>query len=271
MMYFSCSSPYDYGIVTVKKFGDSFKITYHNVKRKSGWVSQVDSENFKPNDDISFSSDFSKLSNNISRAKNTIFELAKCNQWDFFVTLTVDKTKIDRFDLKNYRQSFTRFIRHLREKYHSDIKYLIIPEKHKNGAWHFHGLLSGIPSSDLHLFDLSEKLPSYIRQKIMLGDDIYNWVSYSEKFGFCDIERINDIDRICSYITKYITKSLANSVSGYYENMYYCSQGLNRSEKIGEFYPYDDIQSFLPWSYENEYCKILWVHDLPKKILDRLT
>ena len=274
MNEFRTSCPYQYGIITVKKYGNSYKITYHNVLKESGWEKEdiedsSDSPEASPLDDFKLCDNF-KLLNNISRAKNTIFELAKCNDWDFFVTLTIDKSKHDRFNLQEFRVAFSRMVRGLRRKYGSKIAYLLVPEKHKNGAWHFHGFISGLPDHELKSFKLCDKLPSYIRQKVMLNQGIYSWISYAEKFGFCDLEEIQDKSKVCSYVTKYITKALVHSVEGYYENLYYCSQGLKRAEQLGKFYPLEDVETFVPWQFENYFCKILWVPDLPEHIKKRL-
>lgn len=52
------------------------------------------------------------------------------------------------------------------------------------GAWHMHGLLSGLTDDDLRLFTLREKLPQNIRKVLKNGEKVYNWERYSKKFGF---------------------------------------------------------------------------------------
>lgn len=262
-------NPYLYGCLRVKKYNDKYKLTFHNILREKGYEERKE-ENQNPFEiDERVSKTQGKCLNNLSRARNTIFELAMCNSWDFFCTLTIDGSKHDRFSIDSFRLQLSQFIRDLRKKYKTKIHYLFVPEKHKDGAWHMHGLISGLDKQDVVEFSLKQKLPLYIKQKLQLGYRVYNWLSYSNKFGFCDLEDIADKNKVCSYITKYITKDLEHSIDGFYKNLYYCSTGLNRAEEICTIENGRDFD--LPWTFENEYCKILWVQELPEAIQKELT
>lgn len=81
----------------------------------------------------------------LSRSKRFIREISLCNDFDYFVTLTVNKENCDRYDvdvcqdhlkhiLKNYQLN-------MKKTYKKDFKYILITEKHKDGAFHFHGLM----------------------------------------------------------------------------------------------------------------------------------
>ncbi|NLZ55007.1 MAG: hypothetical protein GX892_18040, partial [Thermoanaerobacteraceae bacterium] len=95
-----------------------------------------------------------KLKESISRSRSTIFEYSMCNEFEYFVTLTLDKKKYDRYDLDAYIKDLGQYIRNLRRKYKADIQYLLIPELHKDGAWHLHGLIKNLPSDDLKEFKI---------------------------------------------------------------------------------------------------------------------
>ena len=71
-------------------------------------------------------------------------EYALCNNWEYFVTLTIDKKKQDRYNLQNYIHDLGVWIGNYNKKYNTKLKYLLIPEKHKDGAIHCHGLFSGV-------------------------------------------------------------------------------------------------------------------------------
>lgn len=81
----------------------------------------------------------SKLKCHLIRAKNTITELALSNDFSYFFTLTFN-TKYDRFNLSDLRFRFSRIVSNMRQNTDYDLKYLVVPEQHKNGAWHFHRL-----------------------------------------------------------------------------------------------------------------------------------
>ena len=197
-----------------------------------------------------------KLDENISRARTKIYEYAYCNPWDYFVTLTLDKTKYDRYDLEKFHKDFSLFIRHQNSDNNLKIKFLLVPETHKDGAWHMHGLIMGLPADQLRLFSLKEKLPeNYIRKKLKEGQEVYEWVKYRKKFGFCDLEPVRSREACAKYITKYISKSLAADITTLGAHLYYCSKGLKTAEikAKGQFsgelnYP----------NFENEYCTIKW-------------
>ena len=159
-----------------------------------------------------------KLTNNIVRARSTVLELAMCNPWEHFVTLTLDQKKYNRYDLQNYIKDLGQFIRNQRRKYNTDIKYLLIPERHKDGAWHMHGFLHGLTTQML-----KENAHGYM-----------DWQDYSKKFGYCSLDKIKYKDRASIYITKYVTKDYTKTVTKLNAKMYYSSRGLQKAEKIKE-------------------------------------
>ena len=166
-----------------------------------------------------------KLENNLIRAKNTVLELALCNDWDWFVTLTLDKKKYDRHDLKKYIKDLGQFVRNYRRLKGGDIKYLFVPEQHEDGAWHIHGLIKGICENDVKKFERSDGVP----QKLIDGG-YYNWLSYAKKFGFVSLGEIKDEIKVAFYIKKYITKAMSENNLELNAKTYYCSQKLSRAD-----------------------------------------
>ena len=251
-MGLGCYNPYDYDIAILKQFGNEYRLTLHSVLRKQGF--ECDDEKKRKKGSVNDE----KLLCNLRRTKQTIFELAICNDWDYFCTFTLDSKKYDRYNLKKFQSDFTQLIRDLRKKYQCDIAYLLIPEKHKNGAWHMHGFIKGLPDNELRLFSLDEKLGSYIIQKLKNGDTVVEWTSYRKKFGFCDLEPINNLNKASAYVTKYVTKDLLNSVQELNHKSYYCSKGLNRSIVLKKGH----LAQCPSFDFENEYVKIKTSHNL---------
>lgn len=100
-----------------------------------------------------------KLDNNLQRSRATIYEYAYCNSWDYFFTGTLDKTKANREDLKEFNNSFKVFISNFNRKYNCKVKFLIIPELHSDlKSWHFHGFLSNVPSDRIIEFKIGDKM-----------------------------------------------------------------------------------------------------------------
>ena len=92
-----------------------------------------------------------------------------------------------------------------------------------------HGFLKGIPPDHLRPFSTGEKLPRYLHTKVKKGMAIYDWTAYREKFGFCDIEPIRNLQAAAAYVTKYITKGFGSGVEALGNHLYYASQGLKRA------------------------------------------
>lgn len=249
------SRAYDYNktIVKVYGFGDNkkIKVTLMNcVKSKDIEIDKnLSSERGKVNT--------SKLDENLSRTKNKIFELAYCNKWDYFFTGTLNPNKHDRTDLELFHKQLTQFIRDTNKKYNCKIKFLFVPELHSDRkSWHIHGFLQGVPDNLLSQFKIGDKMGKVIAEKVQNGEIVYNWLDYSKKFGFCDLEPIKNHEAVSKYITKYINKELATSVTELNAHQYYHSRGLQMATKIKEG---SMIWDNTTPSFQNDYCKIAWI------------
>lgn len=195
-----------------------------------------------------------KLAASLSRTRRMILEKALCNNWEWFCTFTLDKTKYDRNDLAAWWKECSQWLRDQRKKGY-EIKYLFVPELHKDGSWHGHGFFSGIPEQDLIRFSELDKqgyrLPSGRRLPLKLRKSVYyNWPSYQEKFGFCSLGRIRDPVAAGFYITKYIAKEDSNMVSLLGKNVYFPSHNLLVAETFLEFLGRDPLIDEL---LENKY------------------
>ena len=153
-----------------------------------------------------------KLADNLTRARSRVQELALCNPWEWFVTFTLDKEKYNRHDLPKFNKDLGQFIRDRRKWQGINVKYLLIPEKHQDGAWHMHGFLLGLPAEHLRQFQATDRLPNKIRARLAEGKQVYTWDAYARRFGFADIEPIGNNEAAANYIIKYVTKDTARSI-----------------------------------------------------------
>lgn len=206
-----------------------------------------------------------RFSSSLARTKSTIFELALCNEFTYFCTFTQDEKKVnDRFDLKAFRKDLAQFIRNQNKGRKEPIKYLLIPERHKNGAWHLHGLFMGLEvGRDLRPFTLAEVLPYKIRNQLKNGENVYNWDKISQKYGFFTATEVKNHSAVSAYITKYVTKNVVNQALEEGRHLFFASQGLKRRETlIKDSTDYANELCKCPveeWDFENDYCKIKWL------------
>lgn len=198
-----------------------------------------------------------KINESILRSKSKIFELAFCNPWDWFFTGTINPNKQDRTDLKLFHKQVTQWLRDYNKKYKLNIKFLFVPEKHKDGkSWHIHGFIYGLPVEHLVQFRVGDKMGKGLADKVMQGDIVYNWQAYFNRFGFCDLEPIRNHEAVSKYVTKYINKELANSVIELNAHTYYHSRGLKFAELIKKG---TMIWKDIAPTYENDYCSVVWL------------
>lgn len=179
-----------------------------------------------------------KRHNNIVRAQSAIQALGFCNDWDYFITCTLDPKKFpDRLALDLFRDKVTRLFRRIRSESGSECRFLLVPELHKNEqGWHMHGLLADFPDSCFREFELTEKLPTYLLLKLAKGEHIYDFPRYRDIFGFCDVEPLRSRDHAVSYLCKYVVKGLHSS--GFHidkgKHLYFASKGLSRPQLVEE-------------------------------------
>lgn len=232
-----------YKLGTVKKFtAHMFKITVFKCPPLE--------ERTKINDKPKCSVNDEKLSSNMARSKSKVYELAMCNEWQHFFTVTLDKNKYDRFDLNKFQSDLSRWLRNSFRKHKIKIPYLYMAENHKDGAWHVHGLLNGLPEEHLTEF-IQGKHPQRL-----IDAGYKNWPAMAEKFGYVTIDKVKNKRAVSAYITKYISKSMAARNTELNAHLFYASKGLKKAELIKKGTMSDTIAP----DYENDYVKVQWVH-----------
>lgn len=151
----------------------------------------------------------------LNRTKTLIRDLVLCNDFDLFCTFTFDPKKVDRFNLGRCELKMRMWLHHQADNSRErgkQFKYLIVPEEHKNGGWHFHALIAGYTGTlhDSKHFSASGRL-------------IYNITSF--RSGFTTAVAIDDKEKVSGYITKYITKDF---IKKYNKRRFLSSRNLNR-------------------------------------------
>ena len=150
----------------------------------------------------------------MNRTIQKIYEIARANRWEYFITLTFDPQKHNSKNYDYITGIMHDWLKYLKKTYAPDLIYLIVPELHSDGQkYHFHGVFANC--GDIPFLESGHKI----------GDEpIYNIGAY--KFGWSTATKVKDTFRVSSYITKYITKDLCSVTMG--KKRYWSSKNCNR-------------------------------------------
>lgn len=174
----------------------------------------------------------------LSRTKQKVYQYARSNSWDWFVTFTFDSKKVDRYDYDSCSKHLKQWLDYIR-RLSPGLAYVVVPEQHKDGAYHFHGLFSGVKESLLEFsgkYVISRFKDSSGRLRFRKTDrKIYRISKY--KLGWMTATAVTDRDKVVSYITKYLTKELMVGIYG--KKRYWTSRNL--------FLPVEDVYLVDGW------------------------
>lgn len=76
----------------------------------------------------------------VRRAKQNLRDLALCNGMKYFVTLTLDAAVVDRHDMSAITRKLNAWCGNMVQR--CGLAYVLVPERHKDGAVHFHGFVN---------------------------------------------------------------------------------------------------------------------------------
>ena len=162
------------------------------------------------------------------RTKNMVYHIARSNIWDYFVTFTLNGELVDRYNFQECSRKARKLLNNLKQRRAHGLYYILVPEQHKDGAYHFHGLIGGCDG--IRFVDSGHRDKS--------GRPILNMTDW--KYGFSTCTSVDDPARASTYICKYITKTLCSSTKGL--RRYWASANCKRAEV--EEYLCDDLPAY---------------------------
>ena len=74
------------------------------------------------------------------RARAKVRRLALSNEFSYFVTLTLDEMRVDRYDMSQIVKKLNAWCSNMVQR--KGLRYVLVPERHKDGAIHFHGFFN---------------------------------------------------------------------------------------------------------------------------------
>lgn len=180
------------------------------------------------------------------RAKAAVRDIAMCNPMSYFVTLTLDGDKVDRHDMPSITRKLNSWLSNQVQR--RGLKYVLVPERHKDGAVHFHGFFNdALPVTDSGtVVPPGGGKPRRPRSKAQRaewlsagGRVVYNLPGWTLGFTTA-MELYGEYSRAVSYVCKYIGKDMREQGS---------------AEKVGGRWYYSGGELASP---EVEYADIEW-------------
>ena len=175
---------------------------------------------------------------NLWKIRTKIKDYILSNDFNYFWTITFSPEKADRYDYEKAFKIMSNWLRRMKRKY-GKFDYIIIPELHKDGAIHFHGVTGGLNAPIVD---------SGVKHK---GSKVYNCFEWEH--GFTTLTKIRNKEKTASYVTKYVTKKMQNSIVGKGKKKYWLSQGLRKPDIT---FTDLNLAPDLKPDYENDICAI---------------
>lgn len=181
----------------------------------------------------------------VKRAKDSIFDYAFCNKFDYFFTGTIDPKRINSKSPAELLQPVQSWLKNYRSRY--GIQYIMVAEYHKKGGIHFHGLinfenLSLIDSGTKSYKGYKKPMRDYKAIRLGLnpeeGKIVYNIPNWRFGFTTC-IKTYGDSCAVSHYISKYLTKDC----SKIFGKFFWHSRGLRKPDISVDTVDYDSVCS----------------------------
>lgn len=151
----------------------------------------------------------------VRRAKAKMRDYCYSTPFKWFVTLTLDRAKIDRYDVPEIVRKMNQWCSDQVKRH--GLTYVLVPELHRDGAVHFHGFFNDV----LEAVDSGTVIPAAggrpivpqspaHRDKLLQdgGHIVYNLPAW--KLGFTTaIALYGDYRKAVGYVLKYVGKALS--------------------------------------------------------------
>ena len=178
------------------------------------------------------------------RARAAVADLGRANSFRYFVTLTLDQSRVDRYDDAITGKQLRRWLSHQVQR--RGLVYVLVPERHKDGGLHFHGLFNDA----LELIDSGTVKPpqggkprrprSAAERRAWLengGQIVYNIPGWGLGFSTA-LELKGDYRKAVAYVCKYIGKD-SEKIGG---RWYFSGGDLKRPEATYSDTDYDALR-----------------------------
>lgn len=190
------------------------------------------------------------IKTSMNRTKNSIYNIARSYNWKWFVTFTFERTKSDASDYVEVVEKLKHKLNHTQQRICPNLKYIIVPELHKDGTnYHFHGLFANCDELN---FVFSGKFDKH-------GRNVFNIPMWS--WGFSTATLVGDTRKASSYICKYVTKDTEHYL--FNKRRYFSNVKKTVAEKL----VVDDVNGFIEmYADDITYIKQTYIKEAHQKV-----
>lgn len=211
------------------------------IFREPGWEASWREDQAKPVPSArekGKKSEGADMERSMRRARAKLRRLALANEFEYFVTLTLDPAKIDRYDSKAVIKALGQWADNMVRRH--GLRYILVPERHKDGALHFHGFMAG---RGLKAEDSAVEWD---------GRPVYNLPQWT--LGFTTAQRLyGDYHAAVGYCCKYIGKQGERPAGRWY----YSGGALKEPPKLYCDLDYRAVDNSVEFSIPGAKLKIL--------------
>lgn len=178
------------------------------------------------------------MERSMRRARAKLRRLALANGFEYFVTLTLAPDRIDRYDPQAVTKALGRWCDNMVRRH--GLRYILVPEQHRDGAFHFHGFMAG-PGLKAEASGVEWD-----------GRPVYNLPQWS--YGFTTAQRLyGDYHAAVGYCCKYIGKQNGERPLG---RWYYSGGALREPAKTYADLDYRAVENSVEFSIPGAKIKV---------------
>jgi hypothetical protein len=235
------------------------------IFRESGWEAAESEKKAPKTREKGVKSDGDDMLRSARRARAKLRRLALANEFEYFVTLTLDQAKIDRYDPNAIMKKVNVWLDNMVRR--NGLRYILVPELHDDGAYHFHGFFAGrsvkaVDSGTIKRPGIKKPMrPRSEAERLQwLADGgmiVYNLPQWS--YGFTTaIELYGEYSRAVGYVCKYIGKQEGQRPMG---RWYYSGGALREPTKLYADLDYEKLSNETDvYEMETPGGKLLVIH-----------
>lgn len=187
------------------------------------------------------------VSRSLRRARAAVSDLVRASGLDVFVTITCDPAKVDRMnDEEVFRKLHNWLDNNVRRH---GLTYVLIPEYHKKGGLHFHGVFNrALPLVDSGTLKVQgskspRKPRSRAQRAVWLAEGaqvVYNLPAWPLGFSTAFL-LAGEQSKVLAYVCKYIGKG-TEKIGG---RWYYSGGDLKRPQRSACDLNFDEVKNYL--------------------------